>query len=222
MKKDEIKSLLIEMRTSKNEESVNYLLGTLDMMSDEELCAKLNKLNINKENIKQFLNDRIEKTQIQKDKNEQFVNVNKMFCYGRTGNTIHMHLIPKDLRNMKKTLGDEAFYQFFQDQLEDFLSRMQDVFRNDNTIESLFAVSPIFFNSDIASVHENLGFDKIIEIDPLNEEDKMSIEQKEYFIDMFNKDDEHRRKVYYTSISRKKLLEAEYKRISEEERNFSE
>ena len=78
------------------------------------------------------------------------------------------------------------------------------------------------FNSDIASVHENLGFDKIIEIDPLNEEDKMSIEQKEYFIDMFNKDDEHRRKVYYTSISRKKLLEAEYKRISEEEKNFSE
>ena len=220
MEKNELKALLMKMRTPENEASVNYLLGLLDMMSNEELHTKLEKLNINKENIEQFLTEQIERVHIHQEQSEHFINVNKMFCYGRTGDTIHMHLIPKDLRDLKKTLGDEAFYQFFKDQLEDFLARLQDIFRNDSTIKTLFAVSPIFFNPNISLAHKLLGFDEIIEVNPENTQDKMSIEQKQYFLNMFNKKADHKKRVYYTSISREKLLGKEYSQIPENEKIF--
>lgn len=39
--------------------------------------------------------------------NNKFVPLNNMFSYGRTGSTIHIHLVPKDLHNIKTGLGDE-------------------------------------------------------------------------------------------------------------------
>lgn len=220
MEKDEIKRLLMGKRRSDNEASVNYLLGLLDMMSDEELQAKLGRININSGNIEQYLTEQIDRIKTQHEQSENFTNVNKMFCYGRTGDTIHMHIIPKDLRDLKKKVGDEEFYQFYKDQLEDFLSRLQTIFKNDDTIKTLFAVSPIFFNGNISLAHEDLGFDEITEVDPKNKEDKMSMEQKERFIKMFNPDGDHRRKVYYTSMTREKLLSREYAQIPEDEKTI--
>lgn len=216
MKKNEIKEILMKMKTRENEESVNYLLGLLDIKSDEEIETLLTKHNIKEGNIADFFAAKIEKLQTQQEQSEHFTSVNKMFCYGRTGNTMHMHLIPKDLRGLKTKLGDEAFYQYFKDQLEDFLSRMQDIFRNDSSVELLFAVSPIFFNPNISLVHEQLGFDKITEIDLENGDDQMSIEQKKKFLNMFG----GKKRVYYTSMSREKLLETEYGRISEGEKTI--
>ena len=43
----------------------------------------------------------------------------------------------------------------------------------------------------------------------------MSREQKENFINMFNKDGSNTRKVYYTKMTREKLLESTYQPISE-------
>ncbi|MBR6034010.1 MAG: hypothetical protein IKP28_04675 [Clostridia bacterium] len=218
MKKNEIKAWLMDRRTAENEVAVNYLLGLLDSMSDEDLHAKFNELKIDDNNIEQFLISQIERIQTQHEQSERFTNVNKMFCYGRIENTLHMHLIPKDLRSLKAKLGDEAFYQFFKDQLEDFLSRLQDIFKKDSTITTLFAVSPIFFNHNIAMAHEQLGFMPITQIDLENDQDGMSVEQKKRFLNMFNKDGSHKRNVYYTSMSREKLLGTEYARIPEDER----
>ena len=209
------------MRTLENSAQVNYLLGKLDIISEDDLNSKLQKLNINEENIEKFMEEQINKVYREQNQTSEFITVNQMFCYGRTGNTLHMHLIPKDLRKTKESLGDEKFYKYYKDQLEDFLCRLQEIFRKDSTIQNLFAVSPIFFNSDIAEVHTDLGFDSITEITFENTEDKMSIEQKENFLKMFNKDDEHKRKVYYTNLSREDLLRREYKTISNEEKlNF--
>ncbi len=220
MTKIKVKELLMNMRTSENEAPVNYLLGLLDMLSDEEFITKLEQLNITDENIEQFLIKQIEKVRIQEENSDSFIPLNKMFCYGRTGNTIHMHLISKDLRGLKNELGDEAFYKFFKDQLEDFLFKLQEILKNDSSIESLFAVSPIFYNSNIALLHEELGFDKVIEIDLSNTEDGMSSENKKHFLEMFNKDDKHNRRVFYTHMSREKLLESVFRQIPEDEKSI--
>ena len=112
-------------------------------------------------------------------------------------------------------MGDEEFYTYVKEQLEDFLAKMQNIFKEDETIQSLFAVSPIFYNSFISSIHESLGFDKIIEVDPNNKDDNMSLEQKEHFINIFNKGGKPK-KVFYTNMTREKLLGMDYKEISEE------
>ncbi len=153
MDKNKIRALLIKMRTNENKEAVNHILGLIDMKSDEEIEAILTKNNITEENIEDVLVSRINIIKTQQEQSDPFIGINKMFCYGRTGNTLHMHLIPKDLRGLKAKLGDEAFYQYFKDQLEDFLSRMQDIVRDDDSVETLFAVSPIFFNKPISSAH---------------------------------------------------------------------
>ena len=217
MEKQKLKEMLMSMRTAENDASVNYLLGLIDTISDEDLQSKFKESKVNEENVEDFLAEQIKKVQTQQEQGKQFTNVNQMFCYGRIGDTLHMHLIPKDLRGLKSKLGDEAFYQFFKDQLEDFLSRLQDTFRDDNSIKTLFAVSPIFFNPNIAKAHEDLGFDRIIEIDTENPEDKISVEQKKFFLQMFNKDPKHKtRRVFYTSLPRERLLEAIYARIPED------
>ena len=215
MEKEKIKEMLIRMRTPDNEKKVTYLLKLLDGMSDEEFRTTIEQLNISENNIEKVLDIIIEKTKVQEETSQKFINVNDWFCYGRTDNTIHMHLIPKDLRELKKELGDEEFYSLFQKQLEDFLSKIQTLFLEDISMKSLFAVSPIFYNSDIAIIHENLGFDKVIEVDPNNENDNMSTEQKKFFLNMFNKG-EKRKKVYYTKMSREKLLKMNYATIQEE------
>lgn len=215
MLKENIKRILMNMKTSDNESPINHILKSIEKISEEDLKITLKELNITEKNIEQFLRNKIEKQTEQEKSSAEFTPVNQMFSYGRTGNTLHMHLIPKDLRPLKKELGDEVFYDFYKEQLEDFLSKLQGIFLEDITIQTLFAVSPIFFNQNITAVHEALGFDKVTEIDLKNENDDMSREQKENFINMFNKDGGNTRNVYYTKMTREKLLVSTYSQIPE-------
>ena len=214
MERNNIKETLESMKTQENESAINHLLKSLDEISDEELKKRFKQLNISKENINQYLNDLIRKYMNHEEKNDKFININELFCYGRTGNTLHMHIIPKDLRGLKKEIGDESFYYYYKEQLEDFLSKIQVILSEDTTINSLFAVSPIFYNSNISLIHEGLGFDKLIEVDLNNKNDNMSMEQKKFFLNMFNKNGNNK-KVYYTNITREKLLRMEYSQIPE-------
>lgn len=212
MTKNDLREKLMLMRNTENEEKVDYLLKVLGKISDDDLDKKLSEKNLSEDNIDKFLNLLIKNTVVPENSSKQFIGVNDWFCYGRTGDTIHLHIIPPDLRGTKEELGDEAFYNLFKELLEDFLSRMQGVFEEDTTVNTLFAVSPIFYNQNISWAFDSLGFDKIIEVDPNNKEDNMTDEQKEHFINMFNKG-EKKKKVFYTQMPRERLLETEYHQI---------
>ena len=207
-----IKEVLESMRTSENESSIERLLKLLNEASDEVIEEKFRDSNIDevKKYIKVLISED-KKQQENSDKfiSDKFININELFCYGIKGNTLHMHLIPKDLRPLKKELGDKEFYRYFKEQLEDFLSKIQVIISEDDTIQLLFAASTIFYHQDIASIHESLGFDKVTEIDLNDKNDDMSVEQKIFFLNMFNKKEKNR-KVYYTKMTREKLLKMEY------------
>lgn len=145
--------------------------------------------------------------------NNKFIPLNDMFSYGRTGNTVHIHLVPNDLRNTKSSLGDEQFNILIETKLEDFLAKLQPIVKNDSTISSVFAVSPIFFHKNWRKAHEKLGFDPVKEI-ILGENDGMSNEQKLKFLNMFKN-----KRVFYTNLKREKFLDMEYKQIKTEKSN---
>lgn len=161
-----------------------------------------------KELRKKFIN-RIRHTQT----TDKFIPLNDMFSYGRTGNTLHMHLVPTDLRNIKNELGAETFNKLIKNKLEDFLCRLQPIIRDDESIEGLFAVSPIFFHSDFKNIHEEMGFDPIKEILIEDESSDMLYKQRIMFLQMFNKDEKSKRRVFYTNMSREKLLTTEFRRL---------
>ena len=141
--------------------------------------------------------------------NNRFTPLNNMFCYGRTGNTIHIHLVPNDLRNTKSSLGDEQFNKLIETKLEDFLSKLQTVVKNDTAISGVFAVSPIFFHENWRKTFEGLGFDPVKEI-ILGENDGMPYEQKLKFLNMFKN-----KRVFYTNLKREKFLAMEYNQIKD-------
>lgn len=138
----------------------------------------------------------------EKREEEPWKNLNDIFCYGRTGNTIHIHVVPPDLRLLKEQLGDEAFKKFIKENLANALARLQEVFKRDTTMGEVFAVSPIFYHPDWKENFESLGFDEIQEIIPGTGMDK--------FIEMFNRNGGKAKRVFFTKMEREQFLENEY------------
>lgn len=201
MDKIGIIQLLNRIRTNENSDDIDKAIekvNTLQEENIEKICDGKTE-----EEIMQILNTRL--TNVMRDRIEEpKVKLNDMFSYGRTSDTVHIHLVPKDLRPMKQKLGDQQFNIHIKRKLEDALSSLQDIFKKDTNIEEVFAVSPIFYHSDWKEMFEDLGFDKLEEC---TEEKGMK-----KFIDMFNKDNEKTRKVFYTRIQREKFLGTEYRK----------
>lgn len=161
-----------------------------------------------KELRKKFI-DRIRHSQVR----DKFIPLNDMFSYGRSGNTLHMHLVPNDLRNTQNELGEEKFSELIKSKLEDFLYRLQPIVRDDESIEGLFAVSPIFFHDNWKNIHEEIGFDSIKEILLEDASSDMPYKQRLMFLQMFNKDGKNNRRVFYTNMSREKLLNTKFQKL---------
>ena len=150
---------------------------------------------------------------IHSQERDKFIPLNDMFSYGRSGNTLHMHLVSKDLRNTQNELGEEKFNELIKSKLEDFLCRLQPIVRNDESIEGLFAVSPIFFHANWKNIHEEIGFDSIKEVLLEDESSDMPYKQRIMFLQMFNKDGKNNRRVFYTNMNREKLLNTKFRRL---------
>ena len=54
MNKEEVKNILISIRTPENEKLVNYLLGEIDIMDEASIEQATAKLGNNKESVKDF------------------------------------------------------------------------------------------------------------------------------------------------------------------------
>ena len=94
MNKEEVKNILISIRTPENEKLVNYLLGEIDIMDEASIEQATAKLGNNKESIKDFFAKKIAERQL--NQNEEKYPINDMFTYGIAGDCIHLHL-PTDL-----------------------------------------------------------------------------------------------------------------------------
>lgn len=101
LKKSEIKNILFSMRTADNEEIINNLLGKIDLLSEEKLQAILKQVGDNEEDIRSYLQEKIASRQKQYEPHTQ---INEMFSYGISGNTIHLHM-PVDLHEMFAKIG---------------------------------------------------------------------------------------------------------------------
>ena len=185
--------ILNSMRTEDNMEQIDNAINKINSLRDEnieKICAGKSE-----DEIKQIL----EKKLLDIKKKEQRIDLNDMFYYGRDGNTVHIHLVEPDLHDMKDKLGTQCFEKYMKDKLEDALASLQEVFKKDETMEEVFAVSPIFYHESSRRMHEDLGFEKVQECLPGTETEK--------FIEMFNKDGGKTKKVFCTRIKREDFLE---------------
>lgn len=142
MKKQEIKNILISMRTQENEEIVNNLLGRIDLMDEKEIKTTLEKVGDNEESIRKFFQSKLSKQHHNNDKYP----INDMFTYGVSGNCIHLHL-PGDLHQMLAERGITGTINtvnlYLLDAIEKIKKLREDGFYKFQEKDSIYMISPI-------------------------------------------------------------------------------
>lgn len=150
LNKKEIKDLLMSMRTSENENTINSLLGKIDLLSDEKLESMISKIGNTEDDIKKYLQSRLEKTQ--NNTHEEHTPINEMFTYGIANDTIHLHM-PVDLHQMMSEIGIsktvDTVNLFLLDAIEKIRKMQNDGYYKFNDKKSIYMISPILVGSEI-------------------------------------------------------------------------
>lgn len=157
MEKQDIKAILISMRTHENELKVNFLLGQIDMMSETDITEHLAKIGDSEENIKSFFD---KKLQTPPQTNEKHTPINKMFTYGINENCAHLHL-PRDLHDMISSIGISKTFDTVNLHLLDAINRVKNLkdsgFYKLSNIDKIYMISPILFGKGAKFLKE-MGF----------------------------------------------------------------
>lgn len=149
MKKDEIKSLLMSMRSAENESVINYLLGKIDMMDDHSIEEAANKVGNNESSLREFFTRKIAEVQ-ERNTHEEHKPINEMFTYGISGGCVHLHL-PGDLHRMLSEKG----FSGTMDTVNLYLLDAIDKINNSRNLgrfqgqDSIYMISPILLGREM-------------------------------------------------------------------------
>ena len=150
MNKQEIKNILMAMRTQKNDTLINNLLGKIDIMDEQSLQTALEKVGNNEEGVRAFFERKL--SERYHNQNEEKYPINDMFTYGISGNCIHLHL-PSDLHQMLSEKGLSATIDFVNLQLLDAIDKIKELRDNDfyrfQGKDSIYMISPILIGREI-------------------------------------------------------------------------
>ncbi len=150
MKKQEVKNILISMRTKENDTLVNNLLGKIDMLDEQSLQTALEKLGNNEESVREFFKNKLVANQ-QNQSDEKFP-INDMFTYGISDNCIHLHL-PGDLHQMLAEKGISGTMNTINLQLLDAIDKIKQL--RDNGFyrfqgkDSIYMISPALIKREM-------------------------------------------------------------------------
>lgn len=150
MKKQEIKNILISMRTQENDTLVNNLLGKIDMMDEKSLQTALEKIGNNEEGVRNFFENKL--SERHHNQSEEKFPINDMFTYGISGNCIHLHL-PGNLHQMIAKKGIFGTMDTVNLHLLDAIDKIKQL--RDNGFyrfqgkDSIYMISPILIRKEM-------------------------------------------------------------------------
>lgn len=150
MKKQEIKNILMSMRTQENDTLINNLLGKIDMMDEKSFQTALEKVDNNEEGVRKFFESKL--SERHHNQSEEKFPINDMFTYGISGNCIHLHL-PGDLHQMLAKKGLSGTINTVNLQLLDAIDKIKQL--RDNGFyrfqgkDSIYMISPILIGREM-------------------------------------------------------------------------
>ena len=150
MKKQEVKNILMSMRTQENDILINKLLGKIDMMDEKAFQRALEEVGNNEEGVRSFFESKLSKGQY--NQSEKKFPINEMFTYGISTNCIHLHL-PGDLHQMLQEKGISATMDIVNFQLLDAIDKIKQL--RDNGFyrfqgkDSIYMISPILIRREM-------------------------------------------------------------------------
>ena len=150
MKKQEIKNILMSMRTQENDTLINNLLGKIDMMDEKSFQTALEKVGNNEEGVRKFFESKL--SERHHNQSEEKFPINDMFTYDISGNCIHLHL-PGDLHQMLAKKGLSGTINTVNLQLLDAIDKIKQL--RDNGFyrfqgkDSIYMISPILIGREM-------------------------------------------------------------------------
>lgn len=149
MNKDDVKRILMSMRTTENAVRVNYLLGQIDMMTDEQIKTEVEKAGGTEDGVRAVLTSRIGNTSREE---EPDVPLNKYITYRMTGDCIHLHL-PHQLKDVMQKLGPRKTMDLVNVYLLDALERVRQLknngFHKFIDKKNIYMISPILVKREL-------------------------------------------------------------------------
>lgn len=97
---DKLVSILLDLRTPDNAHVVDSLLNKLNQMTDDQISEKLEKIGTTDDQIRTALDNRIQNMMNKEKYKTKEYPLNDMFYYGLSGDSAHIHLVPKDLHHL--------------------------------------------------------------------------------------------------------------------------
>ena len=150
MNKKDIKAILMSMRTSENDESINKILGKIDMMDDIALQSAVEQVGETEEAVKKFFEKKI--TERQNDNAQKHIPINEMFSYGLSGSCIHLHL-PIDLHQMilKKGISStiDTVNLYLLDAIDKIKALKDQGYHKFQERDSIYMISPILLGREM-------------------------------------------------------------------------
>lgn len=155
MNKNDIKRILISLRTTENESKINSLLGKIDLITEEKLQNMIMEIGNDEESIKKYFQEKIK--QDRNNEQEKHIPINEMFEYGIAENCVHLHM-PVDLHEMmskkgiKKTVDTVNLYLI--DAIEKIRNLKNNGFYNFKDKKSIYMISPILIGREMRFLEE--------------------------------------------------------------------
>ena len=151
--KDIVKQQLESVINDENRQIVTEIAKRIDGIPNDEWEAFIAFHNITEANLMDII-----KSKIAKDKQLDeylFEEINDLVSYGTTGDTLHIHIIPK---NVKEMLNREGL-KLANLKLIQALELIRNTPEMNGTIKTIFAVSPILRLKQLQKMFIELGFD---------------------------------------------------------------
>ena len=149
-------------------------LNRLNGNSQEELIDSFNKTI--KPEIDKIVDNMIENymKMIQKVKDhmkevERHYNLNDFFDCRLSNETLHLHVVPKDISEDIKKVGIREYFKYISAKLDDALSKIPEILKdpNNSDIKTVFAVSPLLKVSAAQEIFKEHGFNVQMSTNPI-------------------------------------------------------
>lgn len=202
VKKSDAIDLLNSIVNEFGSNNIGIYITKINGMSDREW---LNFLEINNIDSLEKLDNFAKETLSRGENSNGFKNLNVLISYGISGNTLHIHVVPKNIRFLLNRDGIKKSEILLIDALEKIKSKIMDEKNGEfDNIDNIYAVSDII-KRPISILFENLGFDVRI----LKNRDARGDNELSKFYDIFKKG----RTIGRAIISKEMLLSDEWELI---------
>ena len=145
----------MKKRNATNEIYINYYLGKIDMFDERQMQQFFEQYGNDTKSIETSLQKKLEED-MQRARDQKYP-LNEFISYGVSGKTVHIHVLPKSIKEDIKQKGMRRFYDEATLYVIDALEKIEKLSQNHDW-EQVYAISPILSGA-VLRMFKELGFE---------------------------------------------------------------